>query len=401
MSSTATDLSPADEAARIAAVRRYDILDTPPDGAFDRVTALAARICKAPISTITIVDEDRIWFKSAVGLDGVDQIDREPGLCSSAIVHPVPYVVTDASIDPRTLSNSLVCGDLGLRFYVAIPLTTSDGYSLGTLNVIDREPREVSDDELDSLRDLAAIVVDELQLRLAARHTVEYEALQAATEFRDTIVAGLSHELRTPVAVLQGLADLGIGGRGPAEQAERIDDTFRRQVRHLGRLVEQFLDHAALEHGRVPAVRLVPTDLSELLAEVVDLHADRGAVTLELADALPLAAVDPERTHQIVSELIVNARRFGPPDGRIVVRAEPRGDAVAISVTDEGPGISAAAQAHIFEKYHSAPTSTGSGLGLHVARALAEAQGATIELERSDASGSRFTLTVDVADGQS
>ncbi len=159
--------SPDDEELRMAAVRRYDILDSPPDGAFDRITQLAAKIFNVPIATITIVDHDRIWFKSKHGIDAVE-IGRDPGLCASAVLEYEPWVVTDASRDPRTLENPLVRGELGLRFYAGAPLKTADGYNLGTLNIIDREPRELSDDELEILKMLADLVVDEMELRLAA-----------------------------------------------------------------------------------------------------------------------------------------------------------------------------------------------------------------------------------------
>ena len=156
------------------AVGRYDILDTPPDGAFDRITALAARILGVPIAIVSIVDNDRIWFKSHHGLE-VDQIDREPGLCASAILQGEPWVVTDAALDPRTLANPLVAGGFGLRFYAGAPLTTHDGFNLGTLCVIDHERREMSEEELATLRDLASLVIDELELRLYARRTLGLE----------------------------------------------------------------------------------------------------------------------------------------------------------------------------------------------------------------------------------
>ena len=157
-----------DEPQRLEAVRRYEILDTPPDGVFDRITALAAKLFGVPICIISIVDHDRIWFKSHHGID-VEQIDREPGLCASAILHGEPWIVTDARTDPRTLANPLVSGELGLQFYAAIPLVTSDGYKLGTFNIIDTEPREMSEDETQTLKELAQIVMDELELRLEAR----------------------------------------------------------------------------------------------------------------------------------------------------------------------------------------------------------------------------------------
>jgi sigma-B regulation protein RsbU (phosphoserine phosphatase) len=169
------DVIPANEAQRLAAVRRYDVLDTPPDGAFERITALAARLLNVPISIVSIVDTDRIWFKSHHGLD-VEQIDREPGLCASAILQDEPWLVTDAKTDPRTLANPLVAGAFGLRFYAGVPLRTHDGYNLGTLCVIDNEPREISDAHVANLSDLAALVIDELELRRSARTMVSLEA---------------------------------------------------------------------------------------------------------------------------------------------------------------------------------------------------------------------------------
>ena len=162
---------PADERQRLAAVRRYDILDTPPDGAFDRITALAARLFKAPIAIVSIVDRDRIWFKSHHGLD-VTEIGRDPGLCASAILQIDPYVLADAKRDPRSLANPLVAGEFGLRFYAAAPLRTSDGFNLGTLCVIDKDPRPISAEDLAQLQDLASIVMDQLELRRSAREAL-------------------------------------------------------------------------------------------------------------------------------------------------------------------------------------------------------------------------------------
>ena len=162
----------AKEKDRLEAIRRYDILDTPPDGAFDRVTRLAARTLGAPIAIVSIVDEDRIWFKSKVGLD-VSQVERSPGLCASAILQDEPWIVEDARNDPRALANPLVAGEFGLQFYAGAPLRTRDGHNLGTVCVIDREPRHFGPEGQEILTDLAAIVIDEMELRLAARMALE------------------------------------------------------------------------------------------------------------------------------------------------------------------------------------------------------------------------------------
>src|SRR5918995_2899140 len=129
---------PSNELQRLAVVERYEILDTPADASFDRVTALAARRFNVPISIITIIDSDRIWFKSHHGVD-LKQIDRTPGLCASVISGNEPLILPDASIDARSRVNPLVTGDFGLRFYAGVPLQTSDGYNLGTLCVIDKQ----------------------------------------------------------------------------------------------------------------------------------------------------------------------------------------------------------------------------------------------------------------------
>ncbi len=157
-----------DEAARLEAIRRYDILDTPPDGSFDRITALAAQLFDTPVALVSIVDHDRIWFKSRYGLDDVAQLERDPGLCASAILADGPYIVEAARTDSRTLTNPLVAGKFGLQFYAAAPLRTSDGHRLGTLCIIDREPRMFSPRQADVLQRLSEIVVDEMELRISA-----------------------------------------------------------------------------------------------------------------------------------------------------------------------------------------------------------------------------------------
>lgn len=160
------------ETERLAALQRYDILDTPRDGHFDRITRIAAKAFNMPIAIISLVDEDRIWFKSRLGLD-VDEIPRDPGLCASAIFTDDVYVVEDARRDPRTLANPLVAGEFGLQFYAAAPLRTSDGHRLGTLCVIDKKPRYLNEEQREMLHDLAGVVMDEMELRMAARKAVD------------------------------------------------------------------------------------------------------------------------------------------------------------------------------------------------------------------------------------
>ncbi|MEO8925662.1 MAG: GAF domain-containing protein [Caulobacteraceae bacterium] len=156
-----------DEAARLDAVRRYEILDSAPEGSFDRLTAVAARLFGVPVAGVSIVDQDRIWFKSRQGLP-LAEVARAPGLCGSTILGVEPYVLTDAARDPRARDHPLVAGEFGIRFYAGAPLRTPDGHNLGALFVIDTAPRSIRRRDRDHLQDLAAVAMDQLELRLAA-----------------------------------------------------------------------------------------------------------------------------------------------------------------------------------------------------------------------------------------
>lgn len=160
-----------DELKRLDELYRYEILDTPPDGCYDEITSLATKIYNVPIAIITLVDNDRIWFKSSFGLE-VDQISRDPGLCSSAILSDEVYIVENARNDPRTLSNPLVAGAMGLQFYAAAPLRSSNGYNLGTFCIIDQKPRGFTPKESSMLMQLSRIVMDQFDLKLQARMMV-------------------------------------------------------------------------------------------------------------------------------------------------------------------------------------------------------------------------------------
>jgi hypothetical protein len=175
-----TEMVPIDEQKRLDAVRRYDVLDTPPEGAFDRVTALAARAFAAPIALVGIAEEDRIWFKSRYGTD----LEQIPRMRSAEGVEPQrSWVITDAAADPRVAEHPLVTGALGMRFCACAPLVAPDGQVLGLLAVIDVVPREVTDEQMETLEDLAGIIVDELELRLGARTLID--ALDPDSELRN------------------------------------------------------------------------------------------------------------------------------------------------------------------------------------------------------------------------
>jgi diguanylate cyclase (GGDEF)-like protein len=158
--------NPINESDRIAELQSYEILDTQCEESFDDLTRLAARLIDCPISAISMIDTHRQWFKAQVGLD-IRETPRTASFCAYAILQDEPLVVVDAAQDDRFRDNPLVTGDPAIRFYAGVPLCNPQGFRLGTLCVIDRRPRELSADQIDTLVSLARTAMTTLELHRA------------------------------------------------------------------------------------------------------------------------------------------------------------------------------------------------------------------------------------------
>lgn len=303
------------ERDRLAAVARYEILDTPPDGAFDRITAIAARRFNVPIAIISVVDHDRIWFKSHHGLD-IKQISRDPGLCASAIMSDEAYVLTDASVDPRSLANPLVAGEFGLRFYAAVPLTTDDGYNLGTLCVIDKSPRPVSEEQIADLKDLASLVIDQLELRLAARRAVARANLLARE---------VDHRVMNSLQFVVGL--LNMQARAPSDGMNAQLQDMAARVAAVATVHRNFY---SVDTEAVPCLgflRRLCADVGKIAAIRVEVEGDDAAVPTDWVQPIGL----------ITNELITNAAKQGA--GIVTVRFTSDGNSYRLTVADDGRGL--------------------------------------------------------------
>ena len=438
------------ERERISALQRYQILDTPPDGAFDSITELLSRLLEVPIVIASLVDTDRIWFKSHYGL-AISEIGRDPGLCASAILGNDPYIISDTLLDPRTLTNPLVAGDFGLRFYAAVPLQTHDNFNLGVLCCLDFKPRTLTKAQIAIIETLAKVIMDQMELRLAARRVDELnqnlleshekmqrqaEALLKAKELADlniidlkrteaalkvaldqaeaanvaksTFLATMSHEIRTPLNAILGMTYLLDKSPLNIEQAEEIH-TINTSSKILLHLINDVLDFSKIEEGKL-TLDNQSFSLSLLLEDVksmaTGLSSTKG-LTLNIGAldaAIPNVLIgDDSRISQILLNFLGNAVKFtdqGQVDLNVgVVDHDADAGTVRLrfEVQDTGIGISAAMQEQLFQPFQQADSSIsrqfgGTGLGLSIAKRLAEIMGGQVGVSSQPGLGSTFWL---------
>ena len=275
------ELQPAwTETDRLAALRSYGVLDTPPEPAFDDLVQLAARACQAPVALISLIDERRQWFKAEVGL-GVSETPLDRSICLSAMLQLGLTIVPDLAEDPRFARNPLVTDEPHLRFYAGAVLRTPDGVPLGALCVLDHKPRDLTQEQASTLALLSRQVMSHLELRRAiAERDERLEAAREIEQRQALLVRELHHRVKNTLATVQAL--VGVTGRSTGSFDE-FYRSFSNRITSLAKthnlLTEDYWQTAPLREialnelkpfaeSRVPRFMLLgpPVELSADLA---------------------------------------------------------------------------------------------------------------------------------------
>ncbi|MEU4691469.1 GAF domain-containing sensor histidine kinase [Actinoplanes sp. NPDC023714] len=367
------------ELARLAALRSYRILDRPRPVVLDDLTRLAAGMFGTPISAVSLIDHDRQWFAGRVGI-AEDQTPLDVSFCAHVVPARAPLIVPDATEDSRFAGYANVAGEPGIRFYAGAPVIDEDGHVLGAMCVVDTEPREVSDRQVDDLVTFARQAAGHLaavrgRLRLAGLG----DELARSAQREDDLVASITHELRTPVAIIQGYLEV-LGDQEGLAEYRRLIDPIHRNGRRLVQMVDHLLAGTRPPEAPIPALSAtvdLNTVASAALAACRPLIVTRGGpVDLAAYEPVPVSA-DLARLTHAVEQLLRNALFFTPPDRPIMIRVEAV-PGPAIEVRDGGCGIPEDELPLVFDRFHRGRHAReqavpGVGLGLTIARNIVRA----------------------------
>jgi signal transduction histidine kinase/CheY-like chemotaxis protein/HPt (histidine-containing phosphotransfer) domain-containing protein len=391
---------PENEQKRLEKLHYYNILDSSPEAAFDDLTKLAASLLHVPIVLISLIDKDRQWIKSRVGIEA-EQTTREDSFCQYTIMGQEIFEVENASEDERFMQNPYVLGDPEICFYAGAPLTDEEGLNMGALCAIDRKPKKLSGEEKETLNYIARTVIRLIQYR---REKQEAERL---SRVKDEFLSNMSHEIRTPLNAIIGFTDLLKSSPLNAEQKKHLQ-TVSIASQNLMVLINDILDISKLESGRINLEQR-PLSLKEVARHIFELKAPAArAKKLKLISSIDheipdYVLADETRLVQILMNLIGNAIKF-THQGYIELRIfelsrDEEYTHLRFAVKDTGIGIDPAKHEQIFQRFEQAESSTtreygGTGLGLNIVRMLVELYGGKVSLESTPGKGSEFSFEI-------
>lgn len=397
------------DSQRLDALLATGLLDTPPEEEFDRFTRFAARIVGAPVALVSLVDGERQFFKSALGLGEPWATKRETPLSHSFCKHVVadasPLVIGDAREHPE-LRDNLAIRDLGVIAYLGMPLVTMEGRALGSFCAIDTTPRQWTPEDISAMRELAEMVMERIELRLAAKRLQEdYIALRTLEMHRDELVHMLVHDLRNPLtSIIMGMETL-VRAPGLSDKDRAFGGVATRGGLKLLEMINTILDVSKAEAGRMTldlADASVPALVATACEQLESMAAARTvSLKAEVAPGLAPLRADAEKLRRVLVNLIANAIQHSRGGGQVSVRAEPDPGCggVRFVITDAGYGIAPEAFDRIFEKFgqtggRKIKGVVSTGLGLPFARMVVETHGGRISVESELGRGTAFSVAL-------
>jgi signal transduction histidine kinase len=408
------------DSARLAALERTNLLDSPPEYAFDRLTKLTNKVLRVPISLITLVDRERQFFKSVMGPEPWTNLHETPlshSFCQHLIPTSKPLVITDARCHPL-LHDNLAIPALGVIAYLGIPLTSPEGHTLGSLCAIDTQPREWTEEEIDILQELAVSAMTEVELRLTGQRLQEsyeklkeaHSRLQAVEDLRDDLVDMIVHDLRTPLtSLIYGIQLLATLGQLNQKQHDTLALLTSSGKSSLG-MINDLLDISRMESESLPLEYTevcAATLLEKAQQQVQALAMSQGqTLTSEVAPCTPSFLADEDKVVRTLVNLLGNAIKFTSGDTGINMSArfarEEQG--IVFAVSDTGEGIPQEELERIFDKFGQAASrksgrKMSSGLGLTFCKLVVEAHGGRIWVESEVGKGSSFIFLLPIVEG--
>jgi signal transduction histidine kinase len=368
------------------------------DTLLERIVFAAAELTHCEVASILLLNKgrDSLRFEAAVDPAGFSlasvEVPLEGSIAGWVVQHGEPLLIDDVSTEPRWSSNVDKVSKFKTRNLIAVPMKTFDK-TIGCLEAVNkREGQSPTEEDMHTLAALAT----------QAAVAIENARLFAQSDLIDEMV----HELRSPLAAIKATTSVLVRPELDDERRGKLIDMIAVETERLTRMTTEFLNLARLESGRTRLAR-DPVDMDELLHASVDSirpqAADRGVrLHVEVVggdgEKLPTLLGDGQKLRQVLYNLLSNAVKYNRPDGEVWVRAEQRGDELAISVRDTGLGISPNALPYVFDKFYRAVDvegyTQGTGLGLAIAKRIVEGHGGKIGVESELGAGSTFTFTL-------
>jgi signal transduction histidine kinase len=384
------------ETQRIEELLRYEVLDTEDEKALDELTQLASVICGTSISLISLVDKDRQWFKSRVGLDAAETT-RDMAFCSHAILQDQIFEVPDTLKDQRFVDNPLVTGSPDIRFYAGAPLVSTSGMPIGTLCVIDTEPKKLNEKQQLALNTLAKQVISQLELRLHNRQLLRMQKDQ------QQIFAMMSHDLRSPFNGILGLSQL-IQAEAQTLKPEALSamaDGILESSLKVYQLLDEILQWSSNQLGAIQ-VDLGATTLKPLIMETLDLMKDSFTfkklnITCDINEDI-VALADANLTKTIIRNLLANAIKYTPEQGSIHIETLSNNGEIQLVITDTGTGVPEELKDQLFGDSVVSQRGTqgelGHGLGLSLCGDFARKQQGFLSIDKDYKDGAKLILNL-------